>query len=684
MLFQIGSIDDNGKSIMSLINIKQIKNKTAASAGAVILYDGTSNKWSNEVTNGLLLPVGTSADRLLEDPLGTIRYNSTTDILELNNGNWSPVITSASAIGNGTPVYFGRDGDKLLFQGITGGGIIQVSQNGLNIKISAASTGGGIVTETATGTGEQIITTISGGTDIRHRTISVGGIISLSASPVEINISANSTREMIADITQNGHGFTQGQVIYLDDNDNTWKLAIAVSADTLGVAMVDAPTTNNFKAVYGGKITGLLGLTPGQYYFVSPSTPGAITSSEPQAPFYANPILHAVTSNTGIVLPYRPNIQSSAAGGFTLEVTNLGGGEEIAILVSANRDILFRTLTGGGGIDLSITGNNILISAKPVNLTGYLTEASANSAYQPLGSLLTLSQFTNDVGYITQASANFAYQTIGSISALSQLNNNTGFLSAANFVGAGIIQVRVSGTTNGKQIFISAARTLTVSALGTGAQLIEGVSGNSEIRFRTLTTNTGNGITIVTSGNNIEIRSSAITQGRHTLWQPAGSMVGKITGGADFSAVELGAAQIVTPTYNFDPNTNESVQFSVAMPKSWNEGSLAFQFYWTYDVAGAGNVVWSIRAISYGDSATIGGSSWGTAITVTDASLGVVNDLHISPETTSVTVGNTSAENDLIFFEITRNATAVTDTFTQDAKLLGVKIFYDVNAPNDN
>lgn len=666
---------------MSLINIKQIRNKTAASAGAVILFDGSSNKWSNEATNALLLPSGISAQRLSEDPEGSIRFNTTSELIEVFTDTWKPIVVSASSIGAGLPIYVGRDGDKLLFQGITGGGGIQIVQNGLNIRISASPATGGVtnVTETVTGTGEAIITQISGGSDIYHRTITVGGIIQLSATPVEISLSANAPREMIQTVTQNSHGFTQGQVVYLDDNDNTWKLAIATSSGTLGVAVVETINANSFTAIYGGRVSGLSGLTPGQYYFTSPTIPGALTTTEPQAPFYANPILHATTATTGIVLPYRPNIQSSAAGGFTLEVTNLGGGQEISLLVSANRDIVFRTLTGGGGIDVSTIGNNIHISAQPIDLSNYITETSANSAYQPLGSLLTLSQFVNDIGYITQASANVAFQAVGSISALSQLNNNSGFLSASNITGGGIINI----TPVGIGIRISAARVLTASALGTGAQIIASISGNSEIRYRTITTNTGNGITIATSGNNIEIRSSAITQGRHTLWQPAGSMVGKITGGADFSAVELGAAQIVTPTYNFDANTNESVQFTVAMPKSWDEGTLSFQFYWTYDVAGTGNVTWGVRAIGYANSDVLGGGSWGTQVVVTDASLGVVNDLHISSETGAVTVGNTPTENDLVVFEITRNATAGTDTFTQDAKLLGVKIFYNVNAPND-
>ena len=54
-------------------------------------------------------------------------------------------------------------------------------------------------------------------------------------------------------------------------------------------------------------------LTPGQYYFVSDSTPGGLTSLEPTTSgHYSNPIVYALTVSTGMVLPFRPSYLTAA------------------------------------------------------------------------------------------------------------------------------------------------------------------------------------------------------------------------------------------------------------------------------------------------------------------------------------------------------------------------------------
>ena len=118
-------------------------------------------------------------------------------------------------------------------------------------------------------------------------------------------------------INQAAHGFTTGQAIYYTGT--AWALAEANSASTLGIGLVIYVDTNNFYLCQSGLITGLSGLTAGQYYFVSDATPGALTSTSPVASTsFSNPLLFSLSTTSGIVIPFRP-AQALQAANFAAE-----------------------------------------------------------------------------------------------------------------------------------------------------------------------------------------------------------------------------------------------------------------------------------------------------------------------------------------------------------------------------
>ena len=87
-----------------------------------------------------------------------------------------------------------------------------------------------------------------------------------------------------------------------------------------------------------------------------------------------------------------------------------------------------------------------------------------------------------------------------------------------------------------------------------------------------------------------------------------------------------------------------------------------------------------------GVSVTNDGSSdvaFPTALDVTDAGGGAVEDVLVSSESSAVTIGGTPADDDLTYFQVARNATAGGDTFTGDVRLLGIKLFYTTDLAND-
>ena len=108
-------------------------------------------------------------------------------------------------------------------------------------------------------------------------------------------------------VNQPAHGFSTNNAIF--HNGTQWQLACANNIATLAIAIAVVIDVDNFTLYLVSQIpTGLIGLTAGQYYFVSDTTPGAITVTEPTNPLsYSNPILYAISATSGIVLPYRPS-----------------------------------------------------------------------------------------------------------------------------------------------------------------------------------------------------------------------------------------------------------------------------------------------------------------------------------------------------------------------------------------
>lgn len=98
------------------------------------------------------------------------------------------------------------------------------------------------------------------------------------------------------------HGFATGEP--LSWNGTNWVLARANAATTLGTHVCIATDADNFKAVIVGLVTGMSGLTAGEWYYVSEAVAGDITTTEPVTGF-SNPIGQALTTTSLMVYSYR-------------------------------------------------------------------------------------------------------------------------------------------------------------------------------------------------------------------------------------------------------------------------------------------------------------------------------------------------------------------------------------------
>jgi ubiquitin-activating enzyme E1-like protein len=166
-----------------------------------------------------------------------------------------------------------------------------------------------------------------------------------------------------------------------------------------------------------------------------------------------------------------------------------------------------------------------------------------------------------------------------------------------------------------------------------------------------------------------------------TFYVRAADMTPTTTNGAGAYSVESTTNKNMINGLAFDQTTAEFAQFSREMPKSWDKGTITFRTHWTAP-ASSGGVVWTLRAGAFSDGDALD-VALGSPLSVADTLL-AVDEEHIQPESTPVTVGGTPATKDRIIFQISRTPANVLDTLANDAVLLGVMITYTALSLQEN
>jgi hypothetical protein len=170
--------------------------------------------------------------------------------------------------------------------------------------------------------------------------------------------------------------------------------------------------------------------------------------------------------------------------------------------------------------------------------------------------------------------------------------------------------------------------------------------------------------------------------GTETIFIPAQAMFSTTTNGADAQAVETTATRPELKVFDFDASTAEYAQFSIAMPKSWNLGTVTYQVFWSPSNTNTDNCIFGLQGVSCteGDTADV---VFGTAQEVTDAGIGTVEDVQMTAVSSAMTIAGSPADDDYTFFQLYRDAADGSDTFTGDARVMGIKLFYTTDAAND-
>ena len=169
--------------------------------------------------------------------------------------------------------------------------------------------------------------------------------------------------------------------------------------------------------------------------------------------------------------------------------------------------------------------------------------------------------------------------------------------------------------------------------------------------------------------------------GKETIWVPAVAMYPNTTNGcANIAQTELSNGPELK-TLDFDKDSDEFAQFAVAFPKSWNEGTISFQAFFTANSTDTGTTSWALQGVALADNGDLN-TAFGTAVAPTAKAMsGTANDLAVTAESGAVTIAGSPSTDEYVFFQISRDVSA--DDLNADAKLLGVKLFFTTDAAND-
>jgi hypothetical protein len=375
------------------------------------------------------------------------------------------------------------------------------------------------------------------------------------------------------------------------------------------------------------------------------------------------------------------NIIEQISGGFTTQAVG-DSGTPTALTVSdgstgAAMSHRMIELTG------SITGNRVVTIPLDAQ-TFYFLRNSTSGAY------------TVQFKYASGSGDSFTFGTTDKGDQLVFATANDGTNPDIYTLGFGDGDVTLTGTqtlTN---------KTLTAPKIGTSILDTSGnelvlltATGSAVNEFTLANAASGAGPTLSSTGEtnvdiNINPKGTGVLKsgtaavkiaGKESIWVPASAMYPNTTNGcAPLAQTELSNGPELK-SLDFDKDSDEFAQFAVAFPKSWNEGTVTFQAFFTAASTNTGTTKLVLNAVALADNGDLN-TAFGTAVgPAAKAMSGTSNDLAVTAESGAVTIAGSPSTDEYVFFQIMRDVSE--DTLTADAKLLGVKLFFTTDAAND-
>ena len=387
-----------------------------------------------------------------------------------------------------------------------------------------------------------------------------------------------------------------------------------------------------------------------------------------------------ITGNQIVTIPLDVQtfyfLRNSTSGSYTVQFKYASGsGDSFTFAAGDKGDALvFATANDGTNPDIDT------LPAGDVTTTGTQTLTNKTLTSPAIGTSI-LDTNGNQLALLTATGSAVNEFTIANAA-----TGNDPTLSATGDDSNIDIAIKPKGT--GETVFGTGAANATITTSGAHDLILDTNSGTNSGTI-TITDAANGDITIAPNGTGVakavdagDNTGAIKIAGKETMWVPASAMYGATTNGADAQQVETTATRPDLKVLDFDKDTDEFAQFSVAFPKSWNEGTITYQVYWTPGSTNTGDCIFGLQGVACADNDTID-VAYGTAVNVTDAGIGTVEDQQISAESGAVTIAGSPAAGEITYFQLFRDANAGGDTFTSDARVIGVRIFFTTDAAND-
>ena len=176
-----------------------------------------------------------------------------------------------------------------------------------------------------------------------------------------------------------------------------------------------------------------------------------------------------------------------------------------------------------------------------------------------------------------------------------------------------------------------------------------------------------------------------LAQGKHTIWLPAPFWTAAATNGAASATIDdtvLTSNLHNIPVFDFATDADDYIHGQLALPKSYNLGTVTFQVWWTTVGAVTTGIAFGLQAVAISDNVAID-TAFGTAVLVTDNAQSTAYELLVTAESGAVTIGNTPADDDAVLLRGFRDVSDANDDMTQDMRFIGMKLFITLDASTD-
>ena len=382
-----------------------------------------------------------------------------------------------------------------------------------------------------------------------------------------------------------------------------------------------------------------------------------------------------ITGNQIVTIPLDVQtfyfLRNSTSGSYTVQFKYASGsGDSFTFAAGDKGDaVVFATANDGTNPDIDT------LPAGDVTLTG--TQTLTNKT-------LTAPKIA-DAGFIADANGNeqVIFQTTTSaVNELEITNAATGNPPIIGASGETNVDVHIKPKGSGETRIGTGAAAATLTTSGAHDLVLDTNSGTNSGTI-TITDGADGNINIAPNGTGVvQAGGTAVkVAGKETIWVPATAMYPNTTNGcADLAQTELSNGPELK-TLDFDKDSDEFAQFAVAFPKSWNEGTITFQAFFTAASTDTGTTSWALQGVALADNGDLN-TAFGTAVAPTAKAMsGTSNDLAVTAESGAVTIAGSPSTDEYVFFQISRDVSA--DDLNADAKLLGIKLFFTTDAAND-